>query len=161
MRRSVFYIFAGVVLSTNSLVAAETPVVPQPNVAPTLTVEQPTNPMASAPGGPVLQSISARLGPEILNVKTETIIPDFHFVAPNGNAVLLHRDVVDTNANNIHVNPATPINVPADAQKRGAVVSGGWKCDAGQYYVTMRAFIMADDGNRSNSVQYTIHCNGG
>jgi hypothetical protein len=29
------------------------------------------------------------------------------------------------------------------------------------YYVTMRAVVMDAEGNRSNSITYTIHCNGG
>jgi hypothetical protein len=161
MRISASYILAGVLLSSGPLAAAETQVIPQTNVVPTLTVEQPTNPVSSKPGGPLLVSIGARLGPQILNVTTELIIPDFHFIAPNGNAVLLHREVVETSANNININPSAPINVPADAQKRGAVISGGFNCNTGQYYVTMRAYIMDADGNRSNSVQYTVHCNGG
>ena len=161
MRTSASYVFAGILLSSWPLAAAETPVTPEPYVAPSLTVEQPTNPVASAPGGPILLSISARLGPEILSVKTQTIVPEFHFIAPNGNAVLLHRDLVETNANDAHLNPATPINVPADAQKQGAVISGGWNCKAGPYRTTVRAYILASDGSRSNSVQYTVHCNGG
>jgi hypothetical protein len=161
MRISASYIFAGILLCSGPLTAAETQVIPQTNTVPTLTVEQPENPVSSKPGGPILMSISDRLGPQILNVTTEMIIPDFHFVAPNGNAVLLHREIVDTNANNFHINPSAPINISADAQKRGAVISGGFNCNAGQYYVTMRAYVMDADGNRSNSVQYTVHCNGG
>jgi hypothetical protein len=161
MRTLASVIVAGVFLSSYPLVAGETPVAPEPTVPPSLTVEQPANPTASAPGGPLLLSISDRLGPQFGGSTTETIIPEFHFIAPNGNAVLLHRDLVETNANNFHLNPATPINVPADAQKRGAVIPGGWTCNAGQYYATVRAYILADDGSRSNSVQYTVHCNGG
>jgi len=161
MRISASYVFAGVLLSSCPLVAAETPVTPEPNVVPSLTVEQPTNPVASAPGGPLLLSISDRLGRQIGNTPTNEIIPEFHFIAPNGNAVLLHRDLVETNGNDFHLNPATPINVPADAQKQGAVISGGWSCRAAQYHATVRAYILASDGTRSNSVQYTVHCNGG
>jgi len=105
--------------------------------------------------------MSARLGASVLNVTTETIIPEFHFVAPNGNAVLLHREIVNTDANNRKVNPSEAINIPADAQKTGAIVTGGWTCMAAQYYVTMKAYILATDGGRSNTVQYTVHCNGG
>jgi hypothetical protein len=161
MRRLISYSVAAVLLSSVPLAAAETPVAPEPTVAPTLTAEQPVNPAASAPGGPVLQSISVRLVPQAFNLPSETIIPEFHFIAPNGNAVLLHRELVATNANNFHLNPATAINVPADAQKKGAVIPGGWTCKAGPYYATVRAYILADDGSRSNSVQYTVHCNGG
>jgi hypothetical protein len=82
MRLSAAY---GLLLLGQPATAAETPVIPQPNAAPTLTVEQPTDPVSSKPGGPILQSISARLGPQILNVTPEVIMPDFHFVAPNGN----------------------------------------------------------------------------
>ena len=118
------YILAGVLLFCGRLTAAETEVIPEPTVMPTLTVEQPTNPVSSKPGGPILVSISARLGPSILNVPTETIIPEFHFVAPNGNAVLLHRDLVETSANGFHENPSAPINVSPEAQKRRG--RGGW-----------------------------------
>ncbi len=148
-------------LSADAVAAAETQVIPQPTVAPTLTVEQPTNPVSSKPGGPILDAVSVRLGPAMLNGTTEIIIHGFHFLAPNGNAVLLHRELVDRDANNIHINPATPINISADSQKRGAVISGSFNCNAGQYHVTMRAYIMDSDGGRSNSVQYTVHCNGG
>ena len=163
MRISASYFFASILLSSGPLVAAETEVTPEPTVPPTLTVEQPANPVSSKPGGPVLRSMSVRLGPTspLGNQIPETIIPEFHFVAPNGNAVLLHRDLVETSANNLHLNPATAINVPPDAQKHGAVISGGWSCNQGQYYVTMAACIMDSDGNRSNSVRYTVHCNGG
>jgi hypothetical protein len=128
---------------------------------PALTAEQPDYPVPSKPGGPVIQSVSARLGPQILNTTPEVMLIDFHFVAKNGNAVILHRELVTTSAGNPTFNPVLPINTPADGQKRGAVVTNDWHCNAGQYYVTMRAYVMDADGNRSNSVQYTVHCNGG
>jgi hypothetical protein len=168
MRISASYIFAGILISllvsSAPLTAAETEVTPQPTVAPTLTAEQPVNPVSSKPGGPILVSISVHLGPTspLLNNSTpQTIIPEFNFVAPNGNAVLLHRDMVETSANNLHLNPATAINIPPDAQKHGASIAGGWTCNQGQYYATMTAYIMDADGNRSNAVRYTVHCNGG
>jgi hypothetical protein len=153
---------AGIALmSAGAADAVETPVIPQPAMVPTLTVEQPVNPVSSKPGGPILDSVSARLGPQMLNGMTEIIIPGFHFVAPNGNAVLLRRELVDTDANNIHINPSEIINVSAESQKRGATISGSFNCNNGQYHVTLRAYIMDADGNRSNAVQYTVHCNGG
>lgn len=161
MRVSASCIVAGILLSCGPLTAAETQVVPEPTVVPTMTVEQPENPVSSKPGGPILVSISARLGPSIPNVPTEFIIPEFHFVAPNGNAVLLHRDLVETSANGFTQSPSAVINVSPDAQKKGAVIVGGFNCNRGQYYVTQSAYIMDADGNRSNSVRYTIHCNGG
>ncbi len=159
MRISASLIFAGILLSCGPLAAAETEVIPEPTVAPTLTVEQPTNPVSSKPGGPLFLSISARLGPApalITNAVPQMIIPEFHFVAPNGNAVLLHRDLIETSANNLQINPVAPINVPPDAQKHGAVISGSFSCNQGQYYATMTAYIMDADGNRSNSIKYSI-----
>jgi hypothetical protein len=161
VRVSASYILASVLLSCGPLTAAETQVIPEETVVPTLTVEQPTNPVSSKPGGPILVSISARLGPSFRNVPTQTIIPEFHFVAPNGNAVLLHRALIETSANGFSQSPSAAINTPPDAQKKGAVIVGGFNCNRGQYYVTQSAYIMDADGNRSNSVRYTIHCNGG
>jgi len=129
------------------------------NTPPSMTAIQPVNSAASKPGGPVIQSISAHIPPGTL--AANTIIPEFHFIAPNGNAVLLHREVVDTNANHINLNPSSAINIPADAQKQGAVVSGGWTCGSAKFYATLHAYIMDADGNKSNEVQFTVHCNGG
>ena len=160
MRISAAFIFISAFFPGAVFAADETPVLPQQNVAPTLSVVQPVNPQSSKPGGPIIQSISVRLGVHTGNVILD-IVPDFHYIAPNGNAVLLHREVIKTSAGTINLNPASPINTPADAQKSGAVISGGWRCNATPYYVTLRAYIMDTDGNRSNEVQYTIHCNGG
>jgi len=96
-------------------------------------------------------------------VSANVIVPEFHFIAPNGNAILLHREIVASSSqtNNRNFNPSAPINVPAQAQKEGAVFSGGWGCGTEQYYTTVTAYILDTDGNRSNEVQYTVHCNGG
>ncbi len=139
----------------------ETEVTPDDTPVPvTLSVVQPVNPVGSKPGAPIIQSVSARLMRTPAGMVTG-LVPDFHYVAPNGNAVVLHREIVDSNNTQIHINPVGPINAPPDAQKRGAVVSGGWRCGSAQYYATMKAYIMDADGNRSNTVQYTVHCNGG
>lgn len=44
---------------------------------------------------------------------------------------------------------------------RGAVYTGGWPCGPESYYVTIQAFVMNLDGQKSNVVEYTIHCNRG
>ena len=129
--------------------------------APRLTVAQPITPPSDS-DDPALKSVSVRIFVRDRAGNVVDIVPDFHFVAPNGNAIVLHRQLVDTNGAFAQTNlrDAT-INIPAEAQKRGAVVSGGWKCGTQVYYVTIRAFIMDADGRRSNPVEYTIHCNGG
>jgi len=141
--------------------ATETLLVPEPEVAPTITAERPVNPVSSKPEGPVLLSMSVRLGPAPLNMTPKTIIPEFHFVAPHGNAILLHRDLIATSANSIHLNPSTAINIPPEAQKKGAVISGGWTCTNSEYYTTISAYIIDSNGNESNAIKYTVHCNGG
>jgi hypothetical protein len=68
--------------------------------------------------------------------------------SPKCNAVQ-HRELIDPSApRSIHINPASVIATPVEAQKRGARISGGW-------------LIMDSDGNRSNEVRYSVHCNGG
>ena len=112
-------------------------------------------------GAPILQSVSIRTNVSD-GLGTVSVVPDFHFIAPNGNAIVLRRELVDTNGPFAQTQiRSETINTPAEAQKKGAVISGGWRCGVAQYYVTLRAYIMDADGNRSNSLQYTIHCNGG
>ena len=150
-RHWAYYVLAVLLLSRGPLTAAETQIVPEPTVAPAITAEQPINPVSSKPGGPLIVSVSVRMGPQIAILTPQPpqmIIPEFHFIAPNGNAVLFHRDLVETSSNSFHLNPATAINVPADAQKRGAVITGGLTCGSGQFYATMSAYIMDADGNR-------------
>jgi hypothetical protein len=148
-------------LCEHSWAQTETTVPTDAGTPPTLTAIQPVNPVGSKPGAPLIQSITAQVLPTPLGTVPENIRPQFHFVAANGNAVLLHMAVLKTSANNINLGPATAINVPAEAQKTGAVISSSWRCNLGQYYVTMTAYIMDADGNKSNEVQYTVHCNGG
>ncbi len=117
---------------------------------------------AHGDGAPVLQDITWRA--KVLTPRSEIIdvVPDFHFKAPNGNAVVLRRELVTTTGafSQTQIANAT-INIPAEAQKKGAVLSGGWRCGVNQYAITLRAFILDADGNRSNALRYTIHCNGG
>ena len=117
---------------------------------------------ARGKGGPVLQDITWRDNVKLRNGNTVDLVPDFHFLAPNGNAVVLRRELVTTSGafSQTQIANAT-INIPAEAQKKGAVLSGGWQCGTNQYYITLRAFVMDADGNRSNAMRYTIHCNGG
>ncbi len=154
------YLF-GLVLAFGLPSAADTQPSAEYNVQPTLTVTQPTDPVSSKPGSPILISISAHLGPEFNGLPSQTIVPEFHFVAPEGNAVLLHRDLVETDGVNLHINPSSAINIPSEVQKKGAVITGGWSCDHGKYHITFSAYILDSNGGRSNSIKYTLHCNGG
>lgn len=132
--------------------------------APELTVVTPAAeiPVAPSPsGGPVLLSVTARKNVRA-GINIMDLVPDFRFVAPRGNAIMLRRELVDTSGAfaQTQIQSAT-INIPAEAQKKGAVISGGWRCGTQVYYVTLRAFLIDSEGNRSNVITYTIHCNGG
>lgn len=112
-------------------------------------------------GGPWLQSVTARKNVKG-GLRAFDLVPDFHFVAPHGNAVVLRRELVDTSGAIAQTQIANAtINIPAQAQQRGATISGGWRCGTQVYYVTLRASVMDADGNRSNAITYTLHCNGG
>lgn len=131
--------------------------------APRLTMEKSTDADApSGPNAPVLQSITWRALVPARNGVLVDIVPDFHFQAPKGNAVLLRRELVETDSaiSQTQIGSAT-INIPAEAQKKGTVLSGGWRCGTAQYHLTLRALVMDADGNRSNALRYTLHCNGG
>jgi hypothetical protein len=124
-------------------------------------------PAASAPGSrsssaPILQSVELRTDVPDGHGGVVSVVPDFPLIAPNGIAIFLRRELVDTNGAfaQTQIRSAT-IDIPPAAQKHGAVISGGWSCGVAKYYVTLRAYIMDADGNRSNSIEYTIHCNGG
>ena len=147
------FLFVGLFTSPLVLVACQTS-----NTKSRPAVTGPLSP-ASAP---VLKSVTMRMNVPDRNGIVVSVVPDFHFVAPNGNAIVLRRELVDTNGAIAQTQIASEtINIPAEAQKRGAVLSGGWRCGLAQYYVTLRAYIMDSDGNRSNAIEYTIHCNGG
>src|ERR1700690_3200436 len=95
-------VLAVLLLSCCPLAAAETQITPEPAVAPAITAEQPSNPVSSKPGGPLIVSVSVSLAPQggiLVPQIPRMIIPEFHFIAPNGNAVVLHSDLVKTSAN--------------------------------------------------------------
>jgi hypothetical protein len=53
------------------------------------------------------------------------------------------------------------IEISPEQQIKGAIHVGGWPCGPETYYLTIQAFVMNLDGQKSNVVEYTIHCNGG
>ena len=124
-----------------------------------LSVEGPVG-MPGKPGTPVLKSITARYGVIMRNGMRADVMPEFHFVAPKGNAVRLHRELFETDAaiGPGHIRGA-PVNIPAAVQMAGATITGGWPCGPGRSHVTLRAWLEDTRGNRGNTLQYTIHCN--
>lgn len=89
------------------------------------------------------------------------IYPEFHFHDPSGTVRFIHREVVTTDA----PKPLNPhdgvIDISANQQIKGATYVGGWHCGPESYYVILRAFVVNLSGGKSNTIEYTIHCNGG
>jgi hypothetical protein len=111
-------------------------------------------------GTPVLKAITARYGVTQKNGMRFDVVPEFHFVAPKGNAVRLHRELMETDSAITAANiRGETITIPAAQQMVGATISGGWPCGPGRYHVTLRAWLEDAMGNSGNVLQYTIHCN--
>ncbi len=109
---------------------------------------------------PSVLSIRANVGNA--NAPYYSFVPDFHFIAPNGNAAVLHRELVATTGRyDKTLVDNEVINIPAAAQREGAMISGGWRCGSARYSVTIRAYVIDTEGDHSNSIDYTFHCNGG
>jgi hypothetical protein len=112
---------------------------------------------AAQNSGPVIDSVSMRKEME----RYETIYPEFHFHDSSGTVRFIHREVTATNSPKPLTVRDGVIDISPEQQMRGAVFTGGWPCGPESYYVTIQAFFMNLDGQKSNVVEYTIHCNGG
>ena len=120
---------------------------------------QPAGPPVAVASGspPVLEAITQR---QVMQGGFPTIIPEFHFHDADGDVRFLARELVASNGP-YGKTQGTPINFPADLQKRGAVFAGRWSCGPNVYYAKMHAYLIDQAGNRSNALDYTVHCNGG
>jgi len=107
--------------------------------------------------GPVIDSVTLRT----VTQRYETVYPDFHFHDPSGTVRFIHRVVTATNSpKSLKVQDGV-IDISPEQQIKGAVYTGGWTCGPESYYVTLQAFVLNLDGQKSNTVEYTIHCNDG
>jgi hypothetical protein len=108
---------------------------------------------------PVLDFIGFRQTVERYTV----VYPEFHFHSSDGNVVAIHRELVATNrlAGSPAINQNGFVSIPADQQRKGAVYVGGWHCGPEAYAATLKAFLVDTNGNHSNALEYTVHCNGG
>jgi len=111
------------------------------------------------PGTPILQSITPTYNVTRRSGVYFDIVPHFHFRAPAGNAVLLRRELVETDSAITQQGiRSEPIHLPPAEQRAGATIDGGWFCGPGRYHVSLRAYLVDAQGNRGNAIQYTIHC---
>jgi hypothetical protein len=107
--------------------------------------------------GPVIDSVIMRKEMQ----RYETIYPEFHFHDPSGTVRFIHREVTATSSPKPLTVRDGLIDISPEQQMKGAVYTGGWPCGPESYYVTIQAFVMNLDGQKSNVVEYTMHCNGG
>ena len=107
--------------------------------------------------GPVIDSVSLRKEMQ----RYETIYPEFHFHDPSGTVRFIHRELTATSSPKPLTVRDGVIDISPEQQMKGAVYAGGWPCGPESYYLTIQAFVINLDGQKSNVVEYTIHCNGG
>jgi hypothetical protein len=107
--------------------------------------------------GPVIDSVTMRTEMQ----RYQTVYPEFHFHDPSGNVRFIHRELVATNSPKPLAIHDGVIEISPEQQIKGAIHVGGWPCGPEAYYLTIQAFVMNLDGQKSNVVEYTIHCNGG
>jgi hypothetical protein len=121
------------------------------------TTGSPTASDAPVPA-PVLDAVTFHTQME----RYQIVYPEFHFHDDSGTVRYIHRELITTDAPGLRrINTDGIIHIPAELQRKGTVFVGGWGCGPGSYYVTIRAFLINLEGRRSNTLQYTIHCNGG
>jgi hypothetical protein len=90
----------------------------------------------------------------------DVVINEFHFHDPDGDVRFIHRELVETNGPDKTIVDGV-IRLPAAMQQRGAVHAGQIRCGPNSYYIKLRAYLIDAAGNRSNTMDYTVHCNGG
>ena len=91
---------------------------------------------------------------------SDLVQPQVHFHAPNGDVRLIRQEVVESTGPAFKIEGG-PIEASAAKQKAGAVYSKDLRCGPGAYHVKVRAYLVDRAGNHSNTVGYTLHCNGG
>jgi hypothetical protein len=124
-----------------------------------LTLDGPVGPPGRA-GTPVLQTVTAEYNVMNRNGRHVDIRPNFQFVAPMGNAVTLHRELLETDSAILKADIRNaPVHASADAQRAGATVKGGWVCGTSSYHITLKAWLVDAQGHAGNALKYTIHCN--
>ncbi len=113
---------------------------------------------AATVSAPVLEAVTFHTQLQ----RYQTVYPELHFHDASGTVRYIHRELVATDDLGLSgINTDSIIRIPAELQREGTVFVGGWSCGPGRYYVTIRAFLVNLEGRKSNTLQYTIHCNGG
>jgi len=117
--------------------------------------------LATSENAPHIDSLSLS---EQRNANGLFVAQEFVFHSPKGNAATLHFDVVSISAPapDIRLTDGTIVNAK-DQQQRGAIHVARFNCGPFRtpYSVVKRATLIDADGEKSNSVDFTVHCNPG
>ncbi len=113
--------------------------------------------LASGSGSPpVLDEITQKTVRPVYDV----VVNEFHFHDPDGDVRFIHRELVETNGPDKTIVDGV-VRLPPALQKRGAIYAGEIRCGPNSYYIKLKAYLIDEAGNRSNAMDYTVHCNGG
>jgi hypothetical protein len=116
--------------------------------------------LATSPNAPHIDALTLSPGSRD---GMPSVVQQFAYHAPGGNAVTMHFEIVsisspapDFGASDIR------IDAPAARQQGGTfmVVNSGCGRFASPYSVVKRAVLIDADGKRSNAIDYSIKCNG-
>jgi hypothetical protein len=91
---------------------------------------------------------------------SDLVQPEIHFHAVGGDVRFIRQEAVESTGPAFKISGG-PIEASAAKQKSGAVYSKDLRCGPGAYRVKVRAYLVDQAGDHSNTVGYTIHCNGG
>jgi hypothetical protein len=114
--------------------------------------------IAKASGAPpVLDEITQKT---LRPMAYDVVVNEVHFHDPDGDVRFVHRELVETNGPDKTIVDGV-VRLPPEMQKRGAIFAGEIRCGPNSYYIKLRAYLVDEAGNRSNAMDYTVHCNGG
>lgn len=105
---------------------------------------------------PVIESVTFKTQPE----GSDLVEPQIHFHAERGDVRFIHQDVLESTGPDFKI-AGGPVDIPSAKQRAGAVYSLALRCGPTRYRVKVAAYLADRDGDRSNTVTYTLRCNGG
>jgi hypothetical protein len=88
------------------------------------------------------------------------IYPSFFFHDADGDVNSIHREILSSTGVHGRFNPISRISIDPAKQRQGAVYVGEWQCGPNPSTTTVRAYLTDRQGNRSNTLDYTIVCKG-
>jgi len=103
---------------------------------------------------PVIESVNLR---SETSAGSLTVLQDISFHDPQGDAYKVHYEIVSATVTDLQVDDGM-IDIPAQQQKTGVMITGRWNCGGGKYDVTLRVTVLDRNGNRSNVIEYTLNC---